>query len=351
VGQAGAEVSTGNGARLHAWFHERLPAYAAGLLRGEEAEQFTRHAGECASCREALELFRREPGEQMRDEHIAPSIIARWGHARTTLRGLEREMVRRHIESCEVCRQGLRLLGFEPVLERIPELELQGDLDQRVAEIQRELDAESTPGPSRPIEADAPLMPASVPVPGRSRQRWIGAWATLATAAAFVMALLLVRQAGNREMAGSPGPSLGGASAQSHPNGPAATPPASSAAEHAVATLRSQNLLVLDDRERGVQADRLPVVRVAPDSAVIPLRATLPDVPQNSLVRAILRDPIGQVLLDELHPATEFYASRLLELRIHSAAREGIYEFELSGTRDGLAKRASYRFRLEVVRD
>src|SRR5262249_37302541 len=55
--------------------------------------------------------------------HVAASLVARWPRAQQSLRGLERTLVRRHLERCAECRQDLEALGFEPRLAYVADWE------------------------------------------------------------------------------------------------------------------------------------------------------------------------------------------------------------------------------------
>lgn len=101
----------------HAWFRDRLDLESLGLL--DEAEQiaFDEHAASCLGCRRRLELYRDNlPERPSGDRHLPPSLVARWDRSSPQLRGLERRMVRQHLDTCDVCREALVLLGFSPVL-------------------------------------------------------------------------------------------------------------------------------------------------------------------------------------------------------------------------------------------
>jgi hypothetical protein len=109
-------------AATHSWARGRFLAFAAHLLDEEEEARFRNHLAECASCREtATEVLEPSPTDLAESGHIPPSILARWTQAGIELRGLERAMVRRHLERCAECRRELQLLGFEPVLAITPE--------------------------------------------------------------------------------------------------------------------------------------------------------------------------------------------------------------------------------------
>ncbi len=125
-----------NDTREHGWARDRLAAYATGWLGDSDRERFERHVNACAECREALDALRSP--QASRGRHLPDALVAQWDRRRDRLRGLQRELVRRHLASCEECSVVLRRLGHEPVLERVEELEpsaeLLAQLDGRVAD-------------------------------------------------------------------------------------------------------------------------------------------------------------------------------------------------------------------------
>lgn len=113
----------------HSWARVRLAALAAGLLESRDDELCREHLAECEACRSAFEdcsqeaeLARETPGG-----HVPAGLIARWDTVRQAVKGLERLLIRRHLESCEECRHDLTLAGHEPVLGVVPDLELAFD--------------------------------------------------------------------------------------------------------------------------------------------------------------------------------------------------------------------------------
>jgi anti-sigma factor RsiW len=163
-----------------------LVAYKARLLDEARTAAIDRHLAGCDACRERLEAARAQAPD---DEHIPPSILARWDRVR--LKGLQRELVRRHLESCATCRDALVMLGHEPKLDRIPELEA----TRKVIEALDEAEA-----------FDPELVPVGPFVQPRKtreflwklREFWQGAGfgAALATAAALAIVLAVpLRQA------------------------------------------------------------------------------------------------------------------------------------------------------------
>jgi len=154
-----------HGGDPHRWFRARLDPQASGLLTPAEQERFDQHAAECGRCRRAAEVHAANLPEPDLSGHLPPGLLARWERASTALRGVERRLVREHLESCAECREDLRRLGFEPVL------------------------------------AEEPVAPAAPAVLVRDRLRdWLMGGAVGALAAAAAM-LLIVPGVGRREPA------------------------------------------------------------------------------------------------------------------------------------------------------
>jgi hypothetical protein len=158
--------------------------HAFDLLDEQEAARFEEHARTCERCREAMKLHAEGSRFPWAHEgHIPVSIMARWDHARSHLRGLPRQLVRTHLESCTECRQDLEAVGFAPVLEFVHELEREGE----------EADSEPEPAELEAPFEDAPLEPAARTRPATSRSHWMAGalgvafGAALASAAAIVL--------------------------------------------------------------------------------------------------------------------------------------------------------------------
>jgi len=100
-----------NPSDVHARFRNRIALVEVGLLTEAESEAFRTHAADCASCREAWEAYSGEPGEPADETtgHVPAALLARW-HTGTDLSALERELVERHLASCEACREDLALV-------------------------------------------------------------------------------------------------------------------------------------------------------------------------------------------------------------------------------------------------
>ncbi|MCK4548029.1 MAG: zf-HC2 domain-containing protein [Candidatus Eisenbacteria sp.] len=175
----------------HSWFRKRFVAFRSGLLEEVEEERFQTHLSECDECRKAWDAYLEGevPGETGA-RHIPSAMVARWDRASGTLRGLERAMVRQHLEHCGQCRQDLEVLGFDPVLPFVPELELQSQM----------LDAarEETPPKAEESAITRELEPPGGHVirivrqerPGGLAAWWnwaFAGWAVAATAAALLL--------------------------------------------------------------------------------------------------------------------------------------------------------------------
>jgi len=116
----------------HEWTRKRLGALRLGLLDPDETQRCAEHLSECPSCREEADDTTSDedgaaPWKPLQDEHIPSSLLARWTAAKDLIRGLERLLIRRHLEHCADCRADLELLGHEAVLEVVPSLELDWD--------------------------------------------------------------------------------------------------------------------------------------------------------------------------------------------------------------------------------
>ena len=105
----------------HDWAQKRIAPFAAGLLDDLEEARFERHATGCAHCRGELDALR-DPGENP-GLHLPDRMISRWNEKKGSLRGLQRELVRRHLGRCDECQAVLRALGHDPVVERVAALE------------------------------------------------------------------------------------------------------------------------------------------------------------------------------------------------------------------------------------
>lgn len=196
----------------HAPTRRLLLPYLAGVLDDARAAEVRTHLEACAGCRTVADetAADREAGPED-SGHLPEEMIARWPLAARTLRGLERAMVRRHVERCASCRDELLALGHAPALPVVPDLE-------------------PADAPYGAGVAAAPAPPPAVvprPAPARRPSRaaaWaLGGWAGLATAAAVALAVnpgLLGRGPGRPPAA--PAPALPAMPAPSPPAAPEA---------------------------------------------------------------------------------------------------------------------------------
>src|SRR5262245_12985185 len=173
---------------LHLWVRQRLAAWRASVLDDAEAARVDAHLAPCAECRALADAFAAPPaGEAGR--HVPASLLAEWSRTQQELRGLERMLVRRHLERCAECRQDLEALGFEPRLELVREWESDVSLEP------------APPGPSVRAAAASALADAGARVVrietastrARLRDRALIAWASVARAAAVLLLVVNVR--------------------------------------------------------------------------------------------------------------------------------------------------------------
>ena len=113
---------------LHQWVRHRLAAWRASVLDDAETARVAEHLAACAECRAAADAYA-EPTPGAAGMHVPASLIAAWPRAQQALRGLERTLVRRHLERCAECRQDLHALGFEPRLEFVAAWESEASLE------------------------------------------------------------------------------------------------------------------------------------------------------------------------------------------------------------------------------
>ena len=183
----------------HAWVRRRLAAWRSGLLPDEDSLSVASHLETCPDCKDLAETFPRSAGAHP-EAHIPASVIAEWKQAQTGLRGLERALVRRHLERCEACRQDLELLGHAPVLERIPALESNAVLAPVATPplgAAREV-AGAVDGAGAPAATPSPAQTVIRVVRTAPRVRWwdraLVGWSSLATAAAIVAVVVHLRR-------------------------------------------------------------------------------------------------------------------------------------------------------------
>lgn len=106
-----------SGADPHAVFRNRLLLQDAGLLTEAEEASLAAHADGCAACREIRDTHAAEASAgEGASGHIPSAILARWDRAAPSFQGLEREVLVRHLASCESCRRDLIAVGQDPAL-------------------------------------------------------------------------------------------------------------------------------------------------------------------------------------------------------------------------------------------
>ena len=93
-----------------------------------------RHLERCPDCRATHASLRaRGSVEEEPGAHVPPALLLRWGRKESGLRGLERELVRRHVERCTECRTDLEALGYDVEFGTEPASELGFDPVARLA--------------------------------------------------------------------------------------------------------------------------------------------------------------------------------------------------------------------------
>lgn len=168
----------------HGWARARLTAWRAGLLSETDAAALARHLEDCEACRRFAEAFDTAGGEA--GAHVAASLVADWPRASASLRGLERALVRHHLERCAECRQDLEALGHAPKLEWVEALETWADLSKVAAEGVAPAVAASTTTTAAASETVRVVRFETVRERVAARPRGLVAWASFATAAALV---------------------------------------------------------------------------------------------------------------------------------------------------------------------
>lgn len=275
----------------HRWTRARVAAWHAGLLSETDAERFARHLEECAACRDVTDAWAHadeDPGT-----HLSPAVIAAWPRARRSLRGLERALVRRHLERCSECRQDLEMLGHPGALEWAPELES--------TELPSGAPARA-PGPA--TESGSGALPRRqviriVQAAPRWRERALIAWSAVATAAAAIAIVGYLRR-----------PVVEG-----DPQGAAIAPSSSRAIASAASGISvrfAPRPRSLKAPARGIQGGRMNVIPVMGPVHSLTLSVHPLDIPDTSLVMVSLLDAEGDTLFTMRHRQWEFFPKRVL---------------------------------------
>ncbi len=333
----------------HGWTRRRLGAWRAGLLEAHESERVEAHLADCADCRALAGAFAAEPDADA-GEHVAASLIAEWPRARETLRGLERALVRRHLERCAACRQDLESLGHEPRLEYVPALE-PARIGESPAAGPAPADTPSplaTPGeagmggsflrPRRTVRAEVARVVRFEPAAGRPawRDRALIAWASVASAAAVLLLFVDLRPSG---------PVLG-------PGAPIWSTGTSASGEGSGLSLRlAPQPRSLKGPAKGEGLGRLNVIPVMGPLSTLALGIKPLDVPDTSLVTLSLLDARGDTLYAMRYRQWELRPNRLLLIDGEDATLSpGQYALVLASgfARAGEAIARSSRYRFEL---
>jgi hypothetical protein len=296
----------------HAWARARMVRERVGILSEDDERRLRAHLESCPEC---AALASGEPGAPIEPgRHLPASLIAEWPRARALLRGLERALVRRHLERCAECRQDLELLGHAAALDPVPELETTA-LDPGA-----EPTAMASPPPSlRAI----PAMRDDAGTRGRRlRDRALVAWASLATAAAVIAIVVVARRP---VLEGVPGslalemsPPVAGAP-ESH-GGPSV---------HLAPRPRS-----LSSPARGGLGGKVTVIPVIGPVPRLVLAVRPLDLPDTSWVQVSLVRGDRDTMLTVLHRQWEFLPKRMLVIDGGDAPLEpGRYALVLTGLR------------------
>jgi hypothetical protein len=173
----------------HEWFRSHLIPRRLGLLSEHEASRFDEHVAACLDCGQVWESFQSEPANDdpsswSEREHIASGMIAQWPVLSRSLRGMEREAVRCHLECCAECRHDLEFAGHAPILHPATSAEL-GVHGEREEARRRDWSAATS---TETCGGDDVSSPAHRGSPRRPLLQWLlGTWAVAATAVLIVM--------------------------------------------------------------------------------------------------------------------------------------------------------------------
>ena len=100
--------------RSHEWTGRRLVAYGSGLLDESETLDVEQHLRSCTECRTRLSAIKPPAGSD--PGHLPASLVATWPRSNRLLVGIERDLVARHLHTCELCRASLEFAGHAPML-------------------------------------------------------------------------------------------------------------------------------------------------------------------------------------------------------------------------------------------
>ena len=320
---------------LHHWVRHRLAAWRASVLDDAEAARVAEHLAVCAECRAAADAWA-EPPAGAAGMHVPASLIAAWPRAQQTLRGLERTLVRRHIERCAECRQDLEALGFEPRVEFVAAWESEASLDP-VAPAPR--------AGEKPAPAHGSARIIRIETAGsrdRLRDRALIAWASFASAAAV---LLLVANLAGRVTEGGGKPLF-------VPGAPVWTRDMLAQGPFSGLSLRIEPPpRSLSGPAKGAGLGKLNVIPVVGPLSSLALGFKPLNVPDSSLVTVSLLDAGGDTLYAVSYRQWEFRPKRFLVIdRAQAPLTPGEYALVLGSqvAKAGaeIEKTARYRFEL-----
>ena len=320
---------------LHHWVRHRLAAWRAGVLDDAEAARVDEHLAACADCRTLADAYAALPAGEA-GTHVPASLIAEWPRAQQALRGLERTLVRRHLERCAECRQDLEALGFEPRLELVREWESDATLapvgpGPRVRDV-----AAPAAGGARVIRIETASARA------RLRDRALIAWASVASAAAV---LLLVANVRGRVTEGGSKPLF-------VPGAPVWTRDVLAQGPFSGLSLRIEPPpRSLSGPAKGAGKGKLNVIPVVGPLSTLALGFKPLNVPDTSLVTVSLLDAGGDTLYAVSYRQWEFRPKRFLVIdRGEAQLTPGQYALVLGSqiAKAGaeIEKTARYRFEL-----
>jgi hypothetical protein len=321
---------------FHHWVRQRLAAWRASVLDDAEAARVDEHLAACAECRALADTFAAPPaGEAGR--HVPASLLAEWPRAQRELRGLERTLVRRHLERCAECRQDLQALGFEQRLEFVREWESDAPLEP-AAPGPRVREAPTAAGGARIVRIETASSRAQL------RDRALIAWASVASAAAV---LLLVANVRGRVTEGGSKPLF-------VPGAPVWTRDVLAQGPFSGLSLRIEPPpRSLSGPAKGAGEGKLNVIPVVGPLSTLALGFKPLNVPDTSLVTVSLLDSRGDTLYAMSYRQWEFRPKRFLVIdRGETPLTPGQYALVLGSqiAKAGaeIEKTARYRFELRA---
>ena len=320
---------------LHHWVRHRLAAWRASVLDDAEAARVAEHLAACADCRAAADAYAAPPAGEA-GTHVPASLIAAWPRAQHTLRGLERTLVRRHLERCAECRQDLESLGFDPRLEFVAAWES----DASLASVALGSRAGQSPPPAQ--GAARVIRIETAPARARLRDRALIAWASVASAAAV---LLLVANLRGRVTEGGSKPLF-------VPGAPVWTRDMLAQGPFSGLSLRIEPPpRSLSGLAKGGGAGKLNVIPVVGPLSTLALGFKPLNVPDTSLVMVSLLDARGDTLYAVSYRQWEFRPKRFLVIdRAQAPLTPGEYALVLGSqfAKAGAEIERTSRYRFEL---